>query len=445
MNKDLFFITFIASIGGAIVGIDISLLHVSFPYFKGYFELTNSGEVLTSVAVSLGAVMGAFYFGQHADKHGRRDTMKLTAIVFIISSIGSAFSTNYSIFVLFRLIAGIGIGSLTVVVPVYLAEIAPHERRGRVMLIFPISVMVGLMIGNLTGLMTNDVNANNWRWMFLLMLIPILTFLALLFTTIRSPRWTMQRGYDRETSFVLRLLNPKADIDLMMSEIKDTFPYTSHKSGRHGGRGTSLISGWWIALMIIMVFSQMTGAAFITSSAQTYVRHIFQSGDLIVYGDSLTTLLQFLALILVFRVYDKSGRITYLRFGLVGMIASLVVLSIFHFLPDGNLFVKWIATEIYLVCFTMSVGSLIFVYIPEAVTNKNRGTQVGFLFSIYWAIHLVIFLAAPFIFKWKIGGVTTLLFAGISILALFLLPKLVRVETTNRSLEELDRFIRTQP
>jgi SP family arabinose:H+ symporter-like MFS transporter len=442
MSRDLIFITLAAAFGGVIIGIDTSLIHESYPYFKDYFELSNSGEVLTYALTMAGCILGSWFSGNFAENIGRRDTLKIAAIVFILSSLGSAFSTHYTAFLIFRVVAGIGIGAVATITPMYLAEVSPTHLRGKILLFFPMAIPVGMLLGWILNVLLLDSDANTWRWMFIFMLVPVGLFLFLLFPTVRSPRWTMRRGYDRETSFVLRLLNPSADIDLMMAEIKDSFPLKSHKSRSRDHISVDMVWNVMVPLVSLALFLPLTGISFVESIIHPY-SGTGTDGLLSASARNIITLLvQISALFVAMNLIENKGRLALLRFGFMSSGILLILMAVVHFLSLGNTLVTFVLAQIFFFCLYMATNSVIWAYIPEALPNQFRAKGIAVIVSIYYAAHLGIYLLSPILSNAIGPGLLFLVYAMTSFTGFYYLRGKLIIETKQKSIEDLDKEIR---
>ena len=198
-NKNyILFIALSAALGGLLFGYDTAVISGAIGNLTEFFHLSpvETGWAISSALV--GCLIGAFFSDFLSDTFGRKVTMLITAILFILNSVGTAFPTSFTMFVLFRIVGGIGVGIASMVVPMYIAEIAPPKRRGALVGNYQLAIVIGIVVVyfvNYFIALQGDANWNlniGWRWMFGSEIIPSLLFLIFIFLFPESPRWLFQ-------------------------------------------------------------------------------------------------------------------------------------------------------------------------------------------------------------------------------------------------------------
>lgn len=437
MSKDLIIVTFIASLGGFLLGFDNVVIHATLPYITTYFDFVPYLDwIVISVGLA-GSVPGAYFIGRYADRFGRRDMMKVVAALFFVSAIGTGLSDNLPVFILFRIIKGISIGAVSVLSVVYIAEIAPPKSRGRILSGFPLAVMVGILCASISDHWLMDTGVNNWRMMHMAGAIPALLFFILLFFTARTPRWLMKKGYDRETSFVIRLVNPGADFELLMKEIKVTF--SLEKKGEILSIFRKPFTRAIQISLFFSLFAQFTGFHLLNYYVTEYNKEAGYFTDPTYSSCLIFALVNIVFILFAMTLIDKVGRKVLLVYGSAGMVIVLAVLGVLVLSGnnDSLLFLLLILGLAGL--YSVSQGVVIWVYIAEMFPNKIRAVACSFAYSFYWFFNLVTLL----LFSVTSGagrGILLLFFASMTFASIFFFRKYV-IETKGKSLEALESTI----
>ena len=214
MKKEILYFL-VALLGGMLFGYDTAVINGAMPFFTAYFQLTDAMVGWSVSSGLLGCILGAAFASYPADRIGRRETMKIVAILFFLSSLGTAFATNFTLFVSARILGGIAVGIVSVTLPIYVSEITPPEKRGRSTINFQLGVVVGILLAFFVDYILLDTGEYNWRYMFLSMSLPALCFGGVLLKVSRSPRWLVSQRRIEEASKVLREQQPDQDLSLI--------------------------------------------------------------------------------------------------------------------------------------------------------------------------------------------------------------------------------------
>ena len=221
-KKTLYLYVFVAALGGLLFGFDTAVINGALPFFTNYFELTKAMQGWAVSSALVGCVIGALAIGKPGDAFGRRFMLRILAVLFLISAIGTGMATNFSIFIVFRVIGGIGVGAASVLSPMYISEIAPPAYRGRLTVTFQLAIVIGLLVAFFSDYLLLNTGPNNWRYMFLAECIPAITFLTLLFFVSKSPRWLVKNGEYESAKQVISIVNPEEDADKVVKEIVES-------------------------------------------------------------------------------------------------------------------------------------------------------------------------------------------------------------------------------
>ena len=433
MNKYLLKATIVGALGGLLFGFDTAVIAGTTEQLSNVFHLTPWTLGLTVSIGLAGTILGAMTSGVLGQKIGGREALRIMAILYTVSAIGCAFAWNWDALMLARFIGGIGIGGSSVLGPVYIAELAPAKWRGRMVGLFQINIVVGILLAYLSNyiIVMQHLGATQWRWEFGVAVLPSAIFLALLYGIPRSSRWLVTTNQTDEALDVLRLMgSPNSEAEL--KEIIESV---------HLERGTKsepLFNGKYnlpIFLAIsIGLFNQLAGI----NALLYYSNSIFASAGFSSNSAALQTVgvgvVNLLATILGMSLIDKLGRKTLMLIGSVGMVIALSgVAGIFLSNTHQNLLV-WLFM-LFIIFFAISQGSVIWVYIAEVFPSRvrSKGQSVGS--SSHWIMNAIIASIFPWVAH-KSHALPFVFFAVMMALQFFVVL-FIYPETKQRSLEQI--------
>ena len=196
LNRTVVAASITAALGGLLFGFDTAVISGVTKDLQRVFTLTANTLAFTVAVALWGTLMGAAVGGFLGDRFGRRYSLRVLAILFIVSALGCAYAWDWYSFVLFRFIAGVAIGASSVVGPMYIAEIAPAYWRGRMVALFQLNIVFGIVVAYLSNYLvgTMSLGATEWRWKLGVSTLPAIFFFLMLFRIPRSPRWLMKKG-----------------------------------------------------------------------------------------------------------------------------------------------------------------------------------------------------------------------------------------------------------
>ncbi|SFF10817.1 sugar porter family MFS transporter [Sunxiuqinia elliptica] len=377
MTRKLIITTLTASFGGLLFGFETAVINGALPFITQFFSLTDAMKGATVSAALVGCIVGALAVGRPADRFGRRTLLRVLALLFLISAIGTGFAANIQAFIIFRFIGGIAVGGASVISPMYISEISPAEYRGRLTVSFQLAVVVGILFAFFTDYLLINTGENNWRYMMLSMGLPAIVFYVLLFFIDRSPRWLIKEGKREEAIEVFKHLNPEADSEKLVEEIQKTIDKKAVQ------KFSVLFKKDYSKLLIIGIavgmFNQFTGINIIMYYATDIFRSAGFSTDSAIGQTVLIGLVNLIFTILAMRLIDKIGRRKLLLTGTLGM-AFFLGLFAYAYLSDA--FSSWMLL-VSLICFiaffASSQGAVIWVILSEIFPNniRARGASAG--------------------------------------------------------------------
>jgi MFS transporter, SP family, arabinose:H+ symporter len=436
LNAYLIKSTVVAALGGLLFGFDTAVISGTTSNLTVVYQLTARLLGVTVSAALIGTILGAMFAAIPGDKFGRRDSLRVMAVLYLLSALGCAFAWNWDALVLFRFIGGLGIGGSSVLGPMYIAEIAPASWRGRLVGVFQFNVVAGILLAYLSnylvGLQHFSVDTE-WRWKLGIAALPAAVFLVLLFTIPRSPRWLAKKQRLDEAREVLRLTgeqNYEEDLREIVASI----------DAEHGRADEPLFSRKYRLPIFLAItigfFNQLSGI----NAILYYLNDIFAfAGFSKVSGDLQAVMVGFTNLIftmIAMSVIDKVGRKKLLLIGAVGTAACLAgVAAIFSLNRHHDLLV-WLLVG-FIASFAFSQGSVIWVYLSEVFPNRVRakGQSLGSL--SHWLMNAAISFAFPAMAAWS-KSIPFMFFSAMMVLQFFVVL-FVYPETKGVTLEEMQK------
>jgi SP family arabinose:H+ symporter-like MFS transporter len=395
VNRYLIKATIVGALGGLLFGFDTAVIAGTTQQLTDVFRLTPTTLGLTVFVGLLGTVFGAIGSGVLGQKMGGREALRIMAILYTVSAIGCAFAWNWDTLMAARFIGGLGIGGSSVLGPVYIAELAPARLRGRMVGLFQVNVVVGVLLAYLSNyvITTRNLGSLQWRWEFGVAVLPSILFLILLYGIPRSSRWLVTTNQTDEARRVLEMMgSPNTQEELQ--EIIDSIHM------ERGAKQEPLFNGRYrrplFLAISIALFNQLTGI----NAIVYYSNYIFASAGFSSKSAALQTvgvgIVNLASTILGMSLIDKLGRKTLLLIGAIGMASSLAgVANIFYTHKHQGLLV-WLLV-LYIIFFATSQGSVIWVYISEVFPSRvrSKGQSVGS--SCHWIMNALIAGVFPYI------------------------------------------------
>ena len=440
MKRKLILYTLVAAIGGLLYGFDTAVINGALPFFTSHFSLN---DVMTGWAVSsalLGCIVGAIGAGRPGDRYGRRDMLKVSAILFLVSAFGTGLASNVQLFILARFIGGLGVGIASVLSPTYISEIAPASKRGSLIVTFQLAIVVGILVAFFVDYLLIHTGPNNWRFMFLSESLPALLFLVLLYRVARSPRWLMKKGQQEEAGKIIGELMPGENPEEILDEIRKSLETEKQESQerlfKKPNRKFTLIG------ITIGMFAQFTGIAIVMYYATDVFRAAGFSTDSAIGQTVILGLVNLVFTILAMRFIDRLGRRKMLLFGMLSMALFLGLFAL-EFLFDtfgGGLMLFFLIG--FVASFASSMGAVVFVLLAEVFPNRIRSRGVAMGSFAVWIVNGSITFLFPVVSgafgDGKGIGFSFAFFSVMTFVGFFIFRKFL-FETSNMTLEEIER------
>jgi len=435
-NFNLMKATLTGALGGLLFGFDTVVISGAIDALVKLYNLSPQGKGWTVAIALIGTVIGSFGAGVTGQKLGGRETLRITAVLYVVSAIGSALAWNWPSLMAFRFIGGLGIGASSVLGPVYIAELAPAKWRGRLVGAFQFNVVFGILVAYTSNYLIRllHLGAAEWRWQVGIAALPAFVFLVLLFGIPRSPRWSASKDRNDEALAVLKLMgepDPEAELADIRSALAEEHTSAHEPVFRWKYRYPLFLA------ITIGAFNQLAGI----NAILYYLPSIFASaGFSQISGDQQAIAIGFTNLIFTMvgmSVIDKLGRKTLLLIGAMGTASCLGAVSwLFrsHSHPGA---LVWLFVT-YIAFFALSQGAVIWVYIGEVFPNHVRSKGQGVGNASHWIMNTLIALEFPVLVV-SLGRSAPFTFFAVMTAIQFLVVLFVYPETKGQTLEELQR------
>jgi MFS transporter, SP family, arabinose:H+ symporter len=435
LNGKLFRSTMVGALGGLLFGFDTAVIAGTTGQLTQVFHLSSAALGLTVSIALWGTVLGAIGAGPLGQKIGGREALRIMAVLYLLSALGCALAWSWPVLLAFRLIGGLGIGGSSVLGPVYLAELAPAQLRGRLVGLFQINIVAGILLAYASNYAVASLidGGHAWRWQFGVAAIPAFLFLVFLFGIPRSSRWLVTQNRIEEARQVLEMMGtPNSDAEL--KEIVDSIHLERMQRSEPLFRRKYRLP-IFLAVTIGM-FNQLSGI----NAILYYANDIFRFGGFSsLSADKQAVLLgamNFVATLLAMSVIDKLGRKSLLLIGSVGTATALAgVAAVFH-LHRHQADLVWLLVG-FIFFFSISQGAVIWVYISEVFPTRVRSKGQSLGSSSHWIMNALI----SGFFPWVAAHSTAAPFAFFAaMMALqFVVVLTIYPETKGATLEQLQQ------
>ncbi|PSW12233.1 MFS transporter [Photobacterium rosenbergii] len=438
----------IAALGGILLGYDTAVISGAIGPIREHFGLTPAQTGWAVSSVVLGSIIGAVSAGWSALKYGRRKTLFIAAILFMISAIGSALATTFTFYVMLRIVGGVAVGLACVVSPMYMSEVAPKDFRGRAVSMFQQSAVVGqtgvFYVNYLIakGMSETWLVDMGWRWMLGSEIIPAALFAGLLFLIPESPRWLVLKGKINEAKDTLsRISNPK-HADQLIGEIQSSLA----DSNQPGKKQVSLRSPLLFAILVIGTFvaaaQQLTGINVIMYYTPEILRPITGSTENALFQTTFVGIVFILGNALGMYLIDKVGRLPLMKYGTFGCAVGMTVVG-FVLYTGTEGYAALFALCLYVVSYATSWGCACWTMISEIFPNSIRSRAMAIAVGAQWFTGFLVTQSFPMLnenafLKENFNGAFSFwLFAALSLICMFVVVKYVP-ETKGVSLEKME-------
>jgi sugar porter (SP) family MFS transporter len=445
-------ISLVSALGGFLFGYDWVVIGGAKPFYEQYFGIANTPAMqgwAMSIAL-LGCLLGASLAGLLADIFGRKKLLFISGIIFFVSSYATGAANVFVTFLLARFLGGIGIGIASDISPMYIAEVAPKEVRGKLVSLNQLTIVIGILSAQIINWLIADKvpvdfgasqildswnGQTGWRWMFWACIFPAITFVVALFFIPESPRWAILKGKTSDAFHTLKRIGGEQYAQTEIEAVKNSI--NTHTKGGLKILFSKPMRKVLILGIVLALFQQWSG----TNVIFNYAQEIFQSAGFalsdvlfnIVVTGVANLVFTFVAIFLV----EKIGRKALLLIGAGGLSAVYLILGAgYYFHLNGWLMITLVVLAIAF--YAMSLGPVVWVIIAEIFPNRVRGIAMATATIALWVGCFVLTYTFPVLNSILKSSGTFWLYSLICALGfLFVYKKLP--ETKGKSLEELEK------
>ena len=446
-------ISIVAAMGGLLFGWDWVVIGGAKPFFQRYFQLTSEAQIGWANSCALiGCLVGALVAGGLSDKFGRKRLLIIAALIFTVTSLGNALANDFTVFIAWRIFGGVAIGLASSLSPMYIAEIAPAQIRGKLVAINQLTVVIGILLAqyinwflvrNLPQGATDDFIRNSWfgqqgwRWMFGLTAAPALLFLVGMLFVPESPRWLAKNRRTDQARGILQKIGGENYANAATAEIQSTLASEEIQRVRFADLLETKMRKVIVLGVVLAVFQQWCGINVIFN----YAEEIFHAAGYdissvlknIAWTGSVNLAFTFVAL----GVVDRAGRRPLMLFGSAALAVIYIAMGFcYHSGVKGLPMLLLVLAAIG--CYAMSLAPVTWVVISEIFPNRIRGAAMAVAVSSLWIACFLLTYTFPML-NAKLGSAGTFwLYGGICVAGfIFVFFKLP--ETKGKTLEQIER------
>ncbi|MFP5041115.1 sugar porter family MFS transporter [Parasediminibacterium sp. JCM 36343] len=434
-KKYVLLISTVAALGGLLFGFDTAIISGTIPFIKSYFGLD---ELMLGWAVSsilIGCGLGAMVAGKLADRFGRKKVLFGCALLFAGTGVGVAMATSLFTFISFRIVGGLAVGAAAMVVPMYIAETVPAVYRGRMVALYQLAIVAGVLLAYVINYLLTGLGQDAWRWMFASQALPAALFFFALFLVPETPRWLIHKVFTTKGLDVLLKTGGQEYADATYKSIIETFSHDTKESW------ADLLLPAFRKVMgmgiVIAIFQQITGI----NAILYYAPEIFKNTGVSTADAAMQTIaigvVMFLFTLVAIWLVDKLGRKKLLLTGSAVMAVSLVVVAACFQQNFFAYYVVLIFLMLYIAGFSASLGAVTWVILSEIFPNRIRGLAMSFATLVLWLADFAASFSFPILNQHFGTSSTLLLFAFFCVLYFIYIQTKVP-ETKGKTLEQLE-------
>lgn len=448
-------ITAVSAMGGLLFGYDWVVIGGAKPFYERFFEITTSphlqGWAMSSALI--GCFLGALSSGFFADRFGRKLLLIIAAALFTISAIGTGAVNDFTLFILFRLLGGLGIGLASAISPMYIAEVSPAHIRGRLVSVNQLTIVIGILAAQIANYLIADSIApdatdmdiitswngqTGWRWMFWAETFPAFVFFLLAFFIPESPRFLVKSGRSEKALAILTRVGGKEYASIEIENIEQSLK-TSHRKVALSDLLHKKVRPVLIIGIVLAIFQQWCGINVIFNYAEeVFVAAGYSVGDML-FNIIITGTINLIFTLVAMRVVDSLGRRKLMLMGSIGLAVIYFILGGSYML-ELNGIVILILVLLGIATYAMTLAPITWVVLSEIFPNRIRGAAMALATTALWIASFVLTYTFPVLNQLLHAGGTFWLYAFISLSGfIFILKKLP--ETKGKTLEEIEKTI----
>lgn len=449
-------ISLISALAGLLFGYDWVVIGGAKPFYERFFEITQSPGLqgLAMSSALIGCVVGAVISGWLSEKFGRKGTLMMAALLFTLSAVGTGAVGSFAWFMLFRILGGIGIGIASAVSPVYIAEVAPTEYRGRLVTLNQLNIVIGILAAQITNYLiarevppgASDLFIQNswngqmgWRWMFWAETAPATIFFILLFFIPESPRWLAKVSRWEKSEWVLQMIGGDEYARAARKEIAESLADAVQKVKLKSLISPEIKPVLFIG-MILAIFQQWCGINVVFNYAEEVFSAAGYEVSDILLNIVITGAVNLVFTLIALRMVDRWGRRRLMLFGSIGLGLLYLVLGTAYFLDLQGPVILGIII-LCLAVYGMTLAPITWVVLSEIFPNRVRGMAMAVAATMLWVASSILVITFPYLNRGLDAHGTFWIYAIICFGGFFFIYRKLP-ETKGKSLEEIEKGFR---
>ena len=445
-------ITLVSAMGGLLFGYDWVVIGGAKPFYERFFDISNSpylqGWAMSSALI--GCLVGAMVSGYLADRFGRKRPLIAAAALFTIAALGTGAANQFTLFIIFRLIGGLGIGLASAISPMYIAEISPAKMRGRLVSVNQLTIVIGILSAQIINYLIAEKvpegitdsmilqswnGQTGWRWMFWAGTVPALVFFLFSFFIPESPRFLAKSGKWKSAAAILEKIGGAQYAIQEQKDIAETLHGTSSKIDWKA-LSSKKVRPVLVLGVILAVFQQWCGINVIFNYAEeVFTSAGYSVGDML-FNIVITGTVNLVFTFLAMRMVDSWGRRKLMLLGSIGLAVIYFMLGSSYYFELKGLAIL-VLVMVAIATYAMTLAPITWVVLSEIFPNSIRGTAMAISTTALWIACFVLTYTFPILNKLLNASGTFWLYGFICFFGfLFILKKLP--ETKGKSLEEIE-------
>lgn len=447
----IYAISAVAALGGLLFGYDWVVIGGAKPFYEKFFGLTNPSQQGWAMSCALvGCLFGALVSGWLSDRFGRKRLLIAAGLVFAISSVGTATASSFAVFVPWRIMGGLAIGMASSLSPMYIAEVAPAQFRGKLVSLNQLTIVIGILFAQLVNWwIAKPVPANStalqilqswngqvgWRWMFGVTTIPSVLFFLSMFAVPESPRWLAINGAHDKAKRVLSRIGGESYGISALGAIEAGVVQNTNRVDLRMLLDRRMFRVLSLGIVLAML-QQWCGINVIFNYAEEVFSAAGYSVSDILFNIVVTGAVNLLFTFVAIGFVDRYGRRALMLIGSAGLAIIYTCLGAFYYVHSHGLHMLVLVVAA-IGCYAMSLAPVTWVVIAEIFPNRVRGAAVSVAVTALWIASFILTYTFP-LFNHALGAAKTFWIYATICLAGFFFIKARLPETRAKTLEQIE-------
>ena len=425
-----------AALGGTMFGFDIAIIVGAGPFLVQHFKLGDLRLGWAYSSLLFGCILGSILAGLLTERYGRKRILDYVAVLFVLSSIACCFAPTFAWLIAARFAGGLAVGVVSVLSPMYIAELAPARIRGRMGATYQLSITAGILASFTINYFLRNTGEWNWRLMFLSGALPSLLFFVVLLKAPESPRFLFRIGKQTEGTRVLEGLLDPPEVLVEVAEIRASL---ASRPANLAADDRRILWRILVVSFFLAVLVQITGMTAILEYTPLVLKSAGWRIDAALLSTFLTGAVNMLSTIVSLWTIDRYGRRSLYIVGSAGMATSLALIVLLSFFDMDHGMMLLSLLLLFIASFASCIGPVFWTILPELFPNRVRGRAMTIPVLTQWLTSSLMVFFFPFAFH-RAGVTVTLAFLALMALLQGLYAWRVLPETKGKTLEEIEEY-----